>query len=90
MLPRRDVVLRSDPRVPPDAFRLRAILREHNFKRPFAIIAGLLPRSLPATILILNGHDLSALPRVGAVALPIERRAVSFIVFDFGDVPLAA
>ncbi|MDF2460340.1 MAG: hypothetical protein K0S79_2756 [Nitrospira sp.] len=69
---------------------LRAVLGENNLKRPLAVIARLLPGALPATIVVLAGRDLTALPRIGAMTLFIERRAVAFIVFDLGNLPLAA
>ncbi len=54
-------------------------------KPPIAVVTRLRPGSLPATIVMVRGHDLSALPGVGAMALGIQCRDVALIFFDFGE-----
>jgi len=87
---RRDIFSRINSGVPPDSLGFGAILRDHHFKRTFAVIAGLFPGPLPAPVVEAGGGELSPLPGVRAVAVRVQSGDVFLIVFDFSDFPFAA
>ena len=90
MLPGRNIVSGADTHVPPDSLGFGAILRDHHFKRTFAVIAGLFPGPLPAPVFEAGGGELSPLPGVRSVAVRVQSGYVFLIVFDFSDFPFAA
>lgn len=90
MLPRRDIVSAADTDVPPNAFGLGAVFGKDDFKCAFAVIAGLLPGALPATVVETGRRKPPILPGIGTVAVRIERGAIRLIVLDFSDFPFPA
>ena len=82
--------MRADSGVPPDPFRLRAILRQQEFECPFAVIARLLPGPLPEAIRKLSRLEVPPVLGVRAIAGFIQRGFVAFIDLDFEDFPLPA
>ena len=82
--------MRADSGIPPDSFRLRAILRQQEFECPLAVIARLLPGPLPEAVGKLGRGEMPAVLGVRAIAGLIQRGFVAFIVLDFEDFPLTA
>lgn len=82
--------MRADSGVPPDPFRLRAILRQQEFERSFAVITRLLPGPLPEAVNKLGRGEVPAVLGVGAIAGLIQRGFVAFIVLDFENFPFTA
>ena len=82
--------MRADSGVPPDTFRLRAILRQQELECPFAVITRLLPGPLPETVSKLGRGEVAPVLSVRAIAGLIQCGFVAFIVLDFENFPLTA
>ena len=90
MFARGNILLGADPRIPPHAFGLGSVLRQEEFKLSFAIVARLLPGTLPETVGILCGDESSPVLGIGAVTSFVERGFVALIVLNFENVPFSA
>lgn len=89
MLTRRDIFLRTDSAVPPDAFGLRAVFRKEDFKSSLSIIARLVPGALPQAIRDRSGREATAMLSIWPISVLVERRFIALVILNFDDVPFS-